>query len=147
MATPTNLYRIFDQTSVSTFDPMEGFRSLDQDFTTDDWSNSEKMRLALTQHLDWYNRIPTPFISISAARDATRREALRRHSRGRKVQIAEISSWKLEAEQVKWDQVSRLVNRHGATDAPFVGTAEYLCLNCIPASAVKKLWDWEEFER
>lgn len=52
----------------------------------------------------------------------------------------------LEAEQVKWDQALHLVELHRATGATFVGTAEYLCLTCIPASAVTKLWHWKEFK-
>jgi hypothetical protein len=143
--TPAILYRVFDQYSATEYDPDDGFRAADQSFTFTDWQNSEKMAPAIRLHIDWKNRAPTPFISISTSRSFAQGEAMRRQGTGRQdVRVAEIFSSEL-GKSIVSEQLKTLTVRHGVV-ASNSGTAEYLCLLHIPRSAIKKVWKSSDFD-
>ena len=147
MSLPSVLYRVFDDDSASQYHFNDGFRASDQNWDCNDWKNSEKMAEAIRRHLDWSNRIGTPFISTSASLEATRRETNRRYNQGKQnIRVAEINGWRLASENVRMEKVEALVNLHRVTGAQFVTTTEYLCLGHIPHSSVRKIWDFGAFD-
>jgi hypothetical protein len=133
MDPPQYLYRVFDEESFCQFDKQNGFiagvaRSL----------NRYKIRYYVERHMEWGNRIPTPFISVTASRSKALQYALQRvdMSRGH-VCIAKISTHLLRAAQVQTHHMATLVAEIQARIEPAARNKwEFLCINQIPARAV-----------
>ena len=138
MEIPNVVYRVFDDSSVSKFDPFKGFLAGDPTWPIEDWHNPEKMNLALSRHLDWYNREPTPFLSTSSCVKKTLHEAERRGSFSN-VYVAKIDAKLLCDAGLRIGQARELALRYDVDDWTWVGTVEYLFLGHIPSSAVRIL--------
>ena len=145
MVTPTVLYRVFDDSSVSKFVPNFGFVAGDPTWTYNDWCDGEKMCQALNDHLGWYNRNPTPFISTFNSAPKALHEANRRVKQGYgNVHIAQIDVKLLrDAEAVIMGPVTELAAQYSVISR-WISGAEYLVLSYIP-SGVIRIFTVDEF--
>jgi hypothetical protein len=137
MAIPDIVYRVFDDSSVSKFDSDVGFLAGDPTWTIEDTYHREKMHSALTCHLKWRNRLPTPFISTFSSPGKALNEAKRRvESRYSNVYIAKINAKLLRDAGIPMDQVDQLAHQYGVDDLTWVNNVEYIFLSHIPSSAI-----------
>jgi hypothetical protein len=147
--TPSTVYRVYDDTSMSKYHAQEGFRAKYQGFTSQDWEDRRKMASTIPQHLDWYNRASTPFILTSASHKTTLREAERRIEHGYTHVRVSIIDFDLLASRTKVDNVKTLVEKF-LIELPrrleqFIGSAEYLCLRSIPVDVIRRDCSMDEF--
>jgi hypothetical protein len=141
---PRYLYRVFDDQSVSKWDEDDGFIAGWPDRPFDlskGWA-----RGVVTEHMDWSNRILTPFISTTssphpAVNYAQQREQMR-HSG---VFIAEVDTFRLG--NVKVYHMQSLVRAIRARVPPQGWNKyEYLIHRQISVEAIVELSTWEEGE-
>ncbi|KAG1876983.1 hypothetical protein C8R48DRAFT_768550 [Suillus tomentosus] len=131
---PRYLYRVFDEQSCSQLNRSGAFvASIPYAVYDRDHRNARRQ---LELHMDWSNRRPTPFISVTSSRGRALDFALTLwNMRGSAVSIAKIDSSQLEREDVYW--MCDLVEYTGAHIKPeAMNKYEYLCVGSIPASAV-----------
>ena len=108
---PDRLYRVFDDSSVSTY-RRYGFRSPNQSFTVRDAEDAPFMWKPLRQHLDWSNRIPTLFLSTWDSGQKALETAIGREECGcQNVRIAVIEVDILEEEDIWFARLTDLVER------------------------------------
>ncbi|KAL2841164.1 hypothetical protein BJY01DRAFT_217898 [Aspergillus pseudoustus] len=152
-------YRVYDSLSQSQYSPDDGFlcgeASPDQDLP-----ERRYPRAAVKKHLDWYNRDPTPYISIfSSFKQALRECRLRSEKpdvyrkdlgwalpRGQ-VRVAVIAGLEtLIKNDVYLTSLAHLRNAGVLTrDDGFAWQPEWLVLDQIPASCVVADGTAEEF--
>lgn len=140
MPVPTYLWRVFDDSSNTTFDPTIGFYAANQTWVHNDWYNSERMAEAISKHLVWANRTPSPFISLSANKDFIRREVQRRLLQHKSnIRLAKIELQELNKKKVLHGTVRDLVRSHAVRDVEWrwVSDWEYLCLLRIPLEIIE----------
>ena len=140
MPPPRYLYRVFDETSISTLDEEEGFvAASDSPFNR----HRRGAKDVVERHMDWNNRSPTPFISTTTLRKAEH-YAQQRVDWGREeVRIARISTAAMREAGVRIFHMTTLVQDVGASITPESWNhAEYLCLHQIPREAVVNDWSY-----
>lgn len=133
---PPEFYRVEDEGSRGRYFKGKGMYAEVTD-TEFDFSNCD-IRLIL-RHLDWKNRIPTPFLSVYCDEEMAIREAERRVREGKKeVRVYKIDMWESD-DRVEYRDLRRLAKKQGIYIPDFAWSNseyEYLCLHHIPDSAV-----------
>ena len=151
MAAPVEYYRVQDNSSATPFDEENGFVAKDHKLQLKMFhprNRSEKQNLfdALDRHLDWYDKTPSPFISVYSDWDTAVSSAEARAKKGKRgVFIAHINVEDIEglwyrcvpklAEEVGlWIQAQALRN----------SKKEFVFLHHIPAEVVT---EYEYFKK
>jgi len=131
---PQYFYRVFDETSHSQFHENWGFWAGIRNAVYD--PKHPNARRELEWHMDWNNKHPTPFISVTASREKALEFASQRvDKRKRTVTIAKIDRSRLRKTPVH--QMCALVEETQAViKNEAMNEHEYLCVRHIPANAV-----------
>lgn len=138
---PRYLYRVFDDTSISYLDEVNGFvagNPVGAFKRHRYWA-----KYVLQRHMRWGNRQPTPFISVTASRAKAAHYARQRQELGHgDVSIAKIDTAISRASGVIIYHMATLVKKTGAHIEPVAWNySEYLCLRHIPREAVTEVWE------
>ena len=149
MGAPVEYYRVQDKSSATRFNKVNGFIAGDDELPVkmSPRSDSEYQNLfeALDRHLDWYDRTPSPFISVYADYDTAENSAIARAERGKKgVFIAHINV--KHTGGLSYRCVPKLAEAIGLRipqRASRNAEEEFVFLHRIPAKAVTK---YEYFE-
>jgi hypothetical protein len=138
---PQFLYRVFDDQSVSRLNEVDGFVAGNPDGAFN--RHRYWAKYVIQQHMRWGNRLPTPFISVTASRAKAFHYAEQREELGRSgVSIAKIDTAALRASGVIIYHMASLVKRTRARIDPVAWNySEYLCLHYIPREAVVEVWE------
>jgi len=146
MAIPDELYRVFDDSSTSQYDEQDGFVAGNSHLRlkmSRHWSEWQKDMLieALDNHLDWYNRNPTPFISVYSSKSAAYASANGRINDGKMgVIVAYIDGSKLFRGSLR--KVWKLAEELGyyiPDKALDNSKSEWIVLQQIPSESVHHL--------
>lgn len=139
---PYIFFRVEDEDSHAQYFDEEGLIAEDTDTWVDFKSWDQRLLGQVERHLDWGNRVPTPFVSMYCDEDVAHREAERRVREGKKdVRVYTINMRKsgerreyrnirLLAERLNFDIPERAWNN---------SEYEYIFLHYVPDSAVV---DW-----
>jgi hypothetical protein len=142
---PRYLYRVYDYRSVSQYDRDDGFLAGAPDrpfYRSKYWA-----RKVLNQHMDWANRIKTPFISTTKSFPKTVHYARQREGMGHGgVRIAKIDSHRLPGDVKVYHMQSLVVQTHAYVEPPGWNKWEYLILGQIPADAVMEILTLDDGE-
>jgi len=147
---PQELYRVFDDRSVSKYHDGYGFRAgapgvhfdpYDKDYII--WA-----KLIVEQHANWYSRLPSPLISTTSSYDEALQYAHQRHERGNgNVHITIIDASILEQENIFTYHMSALVAHTRAQIAEEAySESEIVCQSIIPEIAVIQVYDLSGFQ-
>ena len=141
---PRYFYRVYDEYSVSQFDGDDGFEAQGAGLFS---PRANWAKFVVARHMDWSNRTPSPFISVTDSREKANEYASQREDRGREdVHIAQIKVKVLRDAGVRFWHMQTLAMTVGAEDMiqDFSWNEyEWLCLHNIPAEAVVAVWsDW-----
>lgn len=136
---PYIFFRVEDEDSRARYSGEEGLFAEDTDTWVDFKSWDWRLLGQVEKHLDWGNRVPTPFISMYCDEGVAHREAKRRVGEGKKdVRIYKINmrrsderreyrNIRLLAEKLDFDIPERAWNN---------SEYEYIFLHHVPDSAV-----------
>jgi len=140
MPIPRYLYRVFDESSVSSFDEDTGFVAGLPNGAFD--RNKYWAKHVVQRHMDWGNRSRTPFISTTSLQKAEHYAEQRLEEWGHDgVYIAKIDTATLRAAGVEIFHMATLVREVRAYIVPPAwNQREYLCLHRIPPEAVIDCW-------
>jgi hypothetical protein len=134
--TPRYYYRVVDDKSHCKYDQDEGFVASIPNavYNPNHWNAKRE----LEQHMNWANRDPTPFISVTVSREQAIHYALQRMEWGNgSVLIAKIDHSRLKEENIHIHRARDLVQATGAEIEPIADNPhEYLCVRRIPVCAV-----------
>lgn len=136
-----NLFRVEDDSSIAFY--MEGlgiFAALGEEWVPlypKGFKGMSILEQMVWDHLDWYNRTPTPFISASSNKDWALNEARRRQEAGKtNVVVYQIFRRQYHVKYPYFESVRTLLNRaqsHIPSHADYPCTNyEYLFLHHIP---------------
>ena len=142
MAAPVEYYRVQDNSSATRFDEENGFFAGDTQLQLkmSPRNDSEYQNLfdALGRHLDWYDRTPSPFISVYADLETAEKSAEARVKRGKRgVFIAHINVEGIRGLSYRW--VPKLADAIGLEIQPRAwrnAEEEFVFLRHIPEEAV-----------
>lgn len=142
MAAPLKYYRVQDNSSATYFDKKNGFIAGDPELPVrmSPRSDSEYQNLfeALDRHLDWYDRTPSPFISVYADLETAENCAIARAKKGKKgVIVAHINVKRTGG--LSYRCVPKLADAIGLEIPPRASRnaeEEFIFLHRIPAEAV-----------
>ena len=148
---PDRLYRVFDNSSVSKYSKIYGFRAQDDAFPLEAAETAHHMWEPVRRHLDWSNRYPTPFVSTWESSQKAWKTAKRREERGcQNVKIAVIEVDILKENDVWFEKSIDIVEKFDVylpeRTRRYLSSVEYLCLHSIPRKAIIRVMDWEDFE-
>jgi hypothetical protein len=148
---PKEFYRVESSSSVSCFSEEEGILAGDTTWFPNNFHDKMAVEAAIGRHLDWYNQIPTPFISMSSSLNKTRTEANRRKDRGYgNVRVIVINRYIVESKGGKVVNVEGMLKTMGLTIPPgvkkWLTSTEYVAFNIIHPSAVTSVHDAKGFE-
>jgi hypothetical protein len=136
---PYIFFRVEDEDSRARYSGEEGLFTEDTDTWVDFKSWDWRLLGQVERHLDWGNRVPTPFISMYCDEGVTQREAKRRVGEGKKdVRVYKINmrrsderreyrNIRLLAERLDFDIPERAWNN---------SEYEYIFPHYVPDSAV-----------
>ena len=136
---PYIFFRVEDEDSRARYFDGEGLFAEDMNTWVDFKSWDRRLLGQVERHLDWGNRVPTPFISMYCDEGVAQREAERRIGEGKKdVRVYEINmrrsderreyrNIRLLAERLDFDIPERAWNN---------SKYEYIFLHHVPDSAV-----------
>ena len=141
---PYILFRVEDDESRARYYGRAGLFAEDRNTRVDFDSWDEELLSEVEAHLDWGNRVPTPFISMYCDEDVAHREAERRVRAGKNnVRVYEIDM--RGHKHREWRNVRRLAKRLDL-DIPKRALNnskyEYIFLHHVPHSAVES---WTDF--
>jgi hypothetical protein len=148
---PEELYRVESSTSVSRFSEKEGILAGEQTWLRPNtFHDKMSLEVAIGRHLDWYNTIPTPFISMSSSLTKTRNEAIRRKKMGHdsiRVIVIDRSMLQRTGEVVNLEE---MVNKWRLTVPEhlekWITPTEYIAFCRIHQFTVTSVHDVEGFE-
>ena len=136
---PYMFFRIEDEDSCAQYFDEEGLIAED----TDTWVDFKSLDLRLLgqvgRHLDWENRVPTPFISMYCDEDVVRREAERRVREGKKDMRVYKINMRKSHERREYRNIRLLAERLGFAIPERAwnnSEYEYIFLHYVPDSAV-----------
>jgi len=137
---PQYFYRVSDNSSRCKYDKDEGFVASIPNAIYDPEHPNAKRELVL--HMNWRNRKPTPFISVTSSPEKALQFALKRMKRMKlkngNVLITKINRSLLSPKCVY--HMETLVKRTGVVIKPkAMNSHEYLCVRHIPRSAIVKV--------
>ncbi|KAJ8579302.1 hypothetical protein M405DRAFT_155887 [Rhizopogon salebrosus TDB-379] len=134
--TPRYYYRVVDDKSHCKYEQDKGFVASIPNavYNPSHW----KAKRELERHMDWGNRHPTPFISVTASRKQAIHYALQRVEWGNgSVLIAKIDHSRLKEARICIYRACDLVRDTGAEiKVTAENSHEYLCVRHIPVCAV-----------
>jgi hypothetical protein len=108
---PYIFFRVEDKDSRARYFGEGGLFAEDTDTRIDFKSNNKSLLREVERHLDWGNRVPTPFISMYCDEDVALREANRRVEEGKEdVRVYEINM-RRSAERREYRNIRRLAER------------------------------------
>ena len=142
---PHIFFRVEDDESRARYYGRAGLFAEDTDTWVDFNSWDEDLLSEVEAHLDWGNRVPTPFISMYCNEKVAFREAERRVRAGKKkVRVYEINTRKRD-EDMEWRNLRHLADNLGF-DIPDCALNnskyEYIFLRHVPDSTVES---WTDF--
>lgn len=149
-------YRVYHSGSVSQYDDVDGFLAGDPNRDLDFNPTTRRERTELTQlldqHLDWYNREPTPFISMYKNLQTAIETAKAWERKGKwNVRIASIDRDTLESYgYVRYRNVRRLAGKLGLWIEREIWQStenELIVFRQIPAGAVTRIETVSDFEQ
>lgn len=142
---PRVFYRVEDADSGARFVKKVGILAADTDTVVDFEGEQAALPDQVKRHLDWGNRIPTPFISTYSSEFTARNEAERRLRRGK----VDVTIYKIDTrsthKRVEYRDVRRLADKLRVTiqdEAWHNSKYEWIFLHCVPDDAVEV---WERF--
>jgi hypothetical protein len=132
--TPRYYYRVVDDKSHCKYDQDKGFVASIPNAVYN--PNHRKAKQELEWHMEWGNRHPTPFISVTASREQALKFALQRVKNG-SVWIVKIDHSRLKEAGIDIHHACDLVRYTGAEIKHMAENLhEYLCVRLIPVGAV-----------
>ena len=142
---PYIFFRVEDKESRARYCGKNGLLAEDTDTWVDFNSWDEDLLSEVEAHLDWGNRVPTPFISMYCHKGVAFREAERRVRAGKKnVRVYKINTRKRD-EDMEWRELRRLADNldFDIPDCALNNSEyEYIFLHHVPDSAVE---GWTNF--
>ncbi|OOF97586.1 hypothetical protein ASPCADRAFT_206391 [Aspergillus carbonarius ITEM 5010] len=114
------------------------------------WKETRQLGRGLMAHLDWSNRVPTPFVSVSSNRDWVFDQARRRCREGEtgvrvyKIKVPDLTSYhKKSGRRVTCMKLKTWLNRAGCGIPEYAdfqsSEDEYLFLHHIPKRLIVKV--------
>lgn len=135
---PYIFFRVEDEDSRARYSDEEGLFAEDTDTRVDFKSWDRRLLGQVERHLDWGNRVPTPFISMYCNEDVAFREAQRRVGKGKDVRVYKINMRESD-ERREYRKIRLLAERldfaipeHAWNNSEY----EYIFLHHVPDSAV-----------
>ena len=132
-------FRVEDSESRARYYGREGLFAEDTDTWVDFIGCDERLFSQVERHLEWRNRVPTPFISMYCDEGVASREAERRVRAGKKyVRVYKIDI-RRGGEHVEWYKLRHLADvleldipKRALNNSKY----EYIFLHHVPGSAV-----------
>ena len=143
-----NGYRVEDEISAASYVEGMGIIARSQQWVPK--KDPKSLRRMLYNHLNWYNKNPTPFISVSANKSRAFREAERRQRDGkRNVVVYKISlNGRGRQYNVKYPHFRHVDDLLDMARSPLPSYADYPCtedewlfFHCIPEEFI--IWCFE----
>jgi hypothetical protein len=148
--TSEQLFRVFDDNSVSSFTPGHGFIAGDASHPFDP-NHRKGAKVVVERHANWYNRIPTPFVSVvdtfEKAGDLAQSMSA---DTGSEIQVAIIDHARLRNDYgIDVYRFTELIKITKAKVDPATRSnhAHFVCVHCIPSGAVMEVCTLDEFQR
>jgi hypothetical protein len=148
--TSEQLFRVFDDNSVSSFTPGQGFIAGDA-FHPFDPNHRKGAKVVVERHANWYNRITTPFVSVvdtfEKAWDLAQSMSA---DTGSEIQVAIIDHASLRNDYgIDVYRFTELIKITKAKVDPATRSdhAHFVCVHCIPSGAVMEVCTLDEFQR
>ena len=136
---PYVFFRVEDEDSRARYFDKEGLFAEDTDAWVDFTSWDRRLLAQVERHLDWGNRVPTPFISMYCDERVALREAERRVGRGKKDVRVYMINMRESDERREYRNIRLLAERLDF-DIPELAwnNSEYECvfLHHVPDSAI-----------
>ena len=136
---PYIFFRVEDEDSRARYFGEEGLFAESTDTWVDFKSWDWRLLGEVERHLDWANRVPTPFISMYCDEDVAFREANRRVREGKKdVRVYEVNMRKSDErrEYRKIRRLAEMLDFYIPERAWNNSEYEYIFLHHVPDSAV-----------
>ena len=136
---PDMYFRVEDDESRARYYNEEGLFAEDIDTGVDFNSRVRELYSQVKRHLDWGNRVPTPFLSLYCNNEVARREVNRRaRDRKKNVRVYNIDIRKSD-EDMEFRKVKNLAERLHLHIPNYVLNSskyEYIFLHHVPDSAI-----------
>lgn len=136
---PYVFFRVEDEDSRARYSDEEGLFAEDTDARVDFKSRDRRLLAQVERHLDWGNRVPTPFISMYCDERVALREAERRVGRGKKDVRVYMINMRKSDERREYRNIRLLAERLDF-DIPELAwnnsEYEYVFLHHVPYSAI-----------
>ena len=141
---PYIFFRVEDEDSRARYFDGEGLFAEDKNTRVDFRSCDRRLFGQVEKHLDWGNRVPTPFISMYCDEDVAHREARRRVREGKDVRVYTVNMRESD-ERREYRNIRLLAERlhfvipeHAWNNSEY----EYVFLHHVPDSAVVDCFEY-----